>query len=478
LIQPVGTANLADKDLKQTIDGLMEQLRRFEENQEQKLVSIMSMVSNSDANIKALQEKAQFFEIYRHHIGHWTEHMKSMDQKIELLRRGQDQLLTQEAKLSHLDFKVQHIFDKVDVLNEKLHDITKKLYAQSHRQRPVTAGLVEMDSSPEILSRLATLQRHVQNSCRPITVEAINPSTTTVQKMMDTDDLFEVKEYLIRISSQLEKIPVKDLKQVIGVNRKVNRHLESLTEMVRSVDERTIRIFDADAFQSRKMYSSCKNTEHEIRTFTNSADLLLKRIERLVLGLETKTGSAEQSCGNSTTVDKVEIQPRKPEPDEFVPTNEASGDREEKIDDKSENVTPITDSDESGSGDSADNGSGDSADNGNGALDNDSESKEMAEEALDEEQNEFVQPQKSGCHQVKTSGVYKFGLDRDRNQGLRDFNERVCDFNIDDGIGWTVIQNRQPGDAQENFNRSWNEYKNGFGDLHKEFWYGNDFIHK
>lgn len=29
-----------------------------------------------------------------------------------------------------------------------------------------------------------------------------------------------------------------------------------------------------------------------------------------------------------------------------------------------------------------------------------------------------------------------------------------------------------------NFNRSWIEYKNGFGNLDSEFWYGNDFIHR
>jgi len=44
-----------------------------------------------------------------------------------------------------------------------------------------------------------------------------------------------------------------------------------------------------------------------------------------------------------------------------------------------------------------------------------------------------------------------------------------CDTTTANG-GWTVIQRRK--DGSENFNRSWADYKKGFGDLNSEFWYG------
>lgn len=52
-----------------------------------------------------------------------------------------------------------------------------------------------------------------------------------------------------------------------------------------------------------------------------------------------------------------------------------------------------------------------------------------------------------------------------------------CDMKTDGG-GWTVFQRRKAGKRGNNFERTWAQYKKGFGNLKKSFWLGNKYIHR
>ena len=64
-----------------------------------------------------------------------------------------------------------------------------------------------------------------------------------------------------------------------------------------------------------------------------------------------------------------------------------------------------------------------------------------------------------------SSGVYEITINGKRR-------EAYCQMESE---GWTVIQKRIDGSVD--FNRNWNDYKNGFGNIDGEHWFGNDDIH-
>ncbi|XP_050707176.1 microfibril-associated glycoprotein 4-like isoform X2 [Eriocheir sinensis] len=51
-----------------------------------------------------------------------------------------------------------------------------------------------------------------------------------------------------------------------------------------------------------------------------------------------------------------------------------------------------------------------------------------------------------------------------------------CDMETDGG-GWTVFLNRQNQASQLDFNRTWDEYKEGFGRPYEEYWMGLETLH-
>uniref|UniRef100_A0A673GC70 Angiopoietin-like 6 n=1 Tax=Sinocyclocheilus rhinocerous TaxID=307959 RepID=A0A673GC70_9TELE len=77
------------------------------------------------------------------------------------------------------------------------------------------------------------------------------------------------------------------------------------------------------------------------------------------------------------------------------------------------------------------------------------------------------------CHQVLESGEKTSGIYLLRPHNTNRLLQAWCDQSRAQG-GWTVIQRRQDGFV--NFFRTWDQYKQGFGNLDGEYWLGLDHL--
>lgn len=279
-----------------------------------KFMSIVQTMSSLDANVKQLQEKAQVWDIFRHHINSWSEHIKTTDQKMEILKKSLENLPVIENQLQNTDFKVQHVFEKTDLINEKLHEMTKSLLEvrrppmkqkQGKDSKAPKSWSQEDFEQTEILMRLSKIQRVLQNTCSSIRlgkeIEGFKASSTEAD-----DESASIKTLMAKVNSNIEKIPIKEIRQTLNLNKKQEKTLEALTSTLSHVDERTVRIFDTNSYQFKKLLSCCKSTEHEVLTFTNNANTILKRTEKAIKTVEAsqieeKSSSLNEGEGSSAS---------------------------------------------------------------------------------------------------------------------------------------------------------------------------------
>lgn len=308
---------------------------------DEKFVAIMQTMSAVDANVKMLQERSQAWDIFTHHMTAWSEHIKSTDQKFDVLKSHLESIPVMENQLQNTDFKIQHIFEKTDLINEKFNELNKSIKsagklkqnsnkAQKAAAQPQRNWSQEDFEQTEILLRLSKIQRMIQNQCSALRLdrEFENSSGGGGGKGFGSEESNDIKSILAQINSNLEKFPLKEIKQSFNLNKKHEKALDALTTTVSHIDERTVRIFDTNSYQYKKIQSTYKNTEGEILTFTNNANFLLKKVEKAMKNVvnhrNNLPASDNEKCKNSTVVNTTENS-------DVTPTQDDSDEVEEDI---------------------------------------------------------------------------------------------------------------------------------------------------
>lgn len=154
--------------------------------------------------------------------------------------------------------------------------------------------------STEILLRLSKIQRILQNTCTASRLDKEFESNGNNNYDESTSDL---KSLISQMSASIEKLPIKEIKQSFNLNRKHDKTLDAITTTINHIDERTVRIFDTNSYQYKKLLSNFKGTEEEVLTFTNNANILLKKVERTIKQIHEEGRS--EKCHNGTQWNEV-----------------------------------------------------------------------------------------------------------------------------------------------------------------------------
>ncbi|XP_013099418.2 fibroleukin [Stomoxys calcitrans] len=437
-------------------------------NLDHKIQSLIESIVRMENSIQNLQEKSHTWSIFQHHIESWNDGLRTVENKLDILKRSHDD---QQDVLNKLDLSLITAQENAALMDEIRDTLQKDQSLQ-----------VESSSKVNMIWRhLQTMQNNGGGKQKggSSSSSSSTPSNKKKGNLMVSESSSSCNgtgKLLHTIIHQMAQ--QKDLKQLHSVDKRIGKNLETLTQSLPHVLDKQ----DEMVMRLQRSNECCYSLSSELTTFTESSDILLKRIERLINNVSEKLNRIEQLQSSSS--EELEEDNTKENAEEESHVGDMSGifvDVSEAMDHSNESSM------ESVEVESMDEQEEETVTAVNSFDSNESQTELYGQDV------EFIRPELGGCHELnidydetdddastRLDGIYKFASP-EINELERDFNERLCVFpteNSTGGLPWTVIQQRVPSLLQESFNRSWLEYRNGFGHLHKDFWFGNEFIHR
>uniref|UniRef100_A0A1A9V0D7 Fibrinogen C-terminal domain-containing protein n=1 Tax=Glossina austeni TaxID=7395 RepID=A0A1A9V0D7_GLOAU len=396
-----------------------------------KLENLNQLLNKLHLSVQKLDENSQRWPIWQHHVESWNDGLRVIENKLDLLKRLEDEQQSQLQKIeiiitAGIDRKSQ-INPQTDALHRSLLSDIKNLFnRECNRERN------------QLSHKLNNIMLHLQTGDRDDEVIKLNAKKKNLNRvgkvMLPSGGVHCNNQSILNFQK---------FKQLHALAKRNSKNLDNIMHSLADNVHRQEEILSL----LHRSNNCCYAITNELTTFTESSDVLLKRIEKLLHNVNDKFHSFDDD------------ETKNDENDQNSKEGEDEQDEEEFLSAEA----------------STDGGSGE---------------EKYYKSTSDLEDIEFLRPLLKDCHELLEEmnssgepffidGIYKFAS-LELNEAKRDFNERYCIHSYENRTGWpwTLIQHRGPYEKQENFNRSWSDYRNGFGSLTRDFWFGNEFIHR
>ncbi|KAJ8921905.1 hypothetical protein NQ315_008538 [Exocentrus adspersus] len=477
--------------MKNTVKVLSDQWEKwntlFLTSLEPRIASTASTLASIDSNIHNLQERAHVWDTFQLHVSAWNEQLASLDRKMDIISKGQEKVLNLDTKINamlNMDYKLDNTIKILNNIHDSLTNLdttvyTKKQHDELFNEFATRGVLSSIKLVEKKLDRLlianqnSLLKTKVTGDEKPkftlkcntprFVEDLLNDISSKVDVIFDnisnareeTDDTDYDTDYLDLGEGSGVDLDLKNQKK----NKRLRKAIKKDYFPLQAYESSFGRNFEPSNKENMHFEKLAKENTIIEKINQNSIDLT-GNINLILDSYFNEQRAHFESISNRLTKKCYGSNSAKPFPETSLNVIQSLYPTTAHEFESTDNIFDYTTASST-------------------LFDNNAEtSNEITNQQLFE--TTHVQPtwtpiinqNKSSCEDLDmddSSGVYIFSKDSELF-----FNKRYCEIRAD-GL-WTVIQRRDNYSIQHNFNVSWEDYKYGFGDLHKDFWMGNEFL--
>ncbi|XP_023310073.1 angiopoietin-related protein 2-like [Anoplophora glabripennis] len=492
--------------MKNTIKVLSDQWEKwntlFLTSLEPRISSTASTLASIDSNIHNLQERAHVWDTFQLHVSAWNEQLASLDRKVDIISKGQEKVLNLDGKINAMEYKLDNTLKILNSIQDSVGNLDTTVYSKKSQDvlfnefatRGILSSikLVEKKLDRLLILNQNNLLKKVTDEKPKLTIKCNTPRILedllndisskvdvifdNISSTRDEDDDSEYDGDYLNVSegsgveidaknqSQKKRLR-KAIRKIMLPCKHTNQALEEILNRSIRIENTSLIILDKENTHFEKLSKDSSECKPVVSIGRQSQEIT-RHINLILDSYFSEQRAHFESISNKLTKRYCGSKPETyynlatPQTPTYSTTKQKS---------TYADVFAVATTSSTLHGTSE------------GRI-NETTNAKSFENSIETNNplptwTPIMDQNKSSCEDLDrddSSGVYIFGNNVEGTNTELFFNKRYCEIR-DDGW-WTVVQRRDNYNVQNNFNVSWDNYKYGFGNLHRDFWMGNDFL--